>query len=434
VWTIQEAGMAPGLGYLLVTSGAEEMPFECITSGLLRCLARLSANDLYLYNSMIWMQALIAHHSPRHALIGPERRLDMRDFVVRNKACLATEPRDRVYGLYGMLQHSGLKLPQPSYLKTKGEIYWEFTVATCQHTASLEMFRLVSSINADPGTPSWVADYSEVFRLGDHVGIHQATGQSESHFYFTHNERRLVARGAIIDVVRAKSDLTTWQPDPSDSDLEDGPLVNLEEGYEQTICAFRDWIDVLLKHGVLNIYENHERLLRAFCHSLTTGTTGIAESGKYSGEKNTSIYHWLGILQGEGDHTTELAIARSHPGVREHFYDDPTRRRLTESKEWQTLRDLKHAPCTAALHHAIWMVMRDRTFFVTSRGYMGTAPTSIRAGDGIVLIEGVSKPLIMRPAETSPIDWHLVCSAYIEGVMGGELWDETVELRDIPII
>lgn len=201
----------------------------------------------------------------------------------------------------------------------------------------------------------------------------------------------------IIDVIRAKSDLTTWQPDPSDSDLEDGPLVNLDEGYEQTICAFRDWVKVLFRHRALGIYDTHERLLRAFSQSLTIGTTIVAESGKYTGKTNTSIYHWLGVLQGEGDHSTELAVARSHPGVREHFYDDSTRRHLTESEEWQTLRDLKHAPCTAALHHLIWMVMRDRTFFITGRGYMGTAPSSIRAGDGIVLLEGVSKPLILRP-------------------------------------
>lgn len=32
------------------------------------------------------------------------------------------------------------------------------------------------------------------------------------------------------------------------------------------------------------------------------------------------------------------------------------------------------------------------------------------------------------------MDWQLVCSAYIEGVTGGELWDETVELSEIAII
>jgi Heterokaryon incompatibility protein (HET) len=434
VWTIQEAALAPGLGHLLVTSGAEEMPFECIISGLVECIGTLAAGEKYIFNEMIWTTALLAHHSPRLALIDPERRLDMQYFIVRNRACLATEPRDRVYGLYGMLQQLGLRLPQPSYLKTKGEVYWEFTVAACQHTASLELFRLVSSINADLSTPSWVPDYAEVFRVGDFLGVHKATGQSESHFYFTHDERRLVARGAVIDVVRAKSDLTIWQLDPSDSELEDGPLVNLDEGYEQTICAFRDWIKVLLKHGALDKYNSNERLLHAFSQSLTSGTTRMAESGRYTGEEYTSICHWLGILHGSGDHFEEVAIARSHPEIRERFYDDPTRRYLTESEEWQTLRDLKHAPCTAALHHAIWMMMRDRTFFVTSRGYMGTAPNSIRKGDGIVLLEGVSRPLIMRPSETSPMDWQLVCPAYIEGVMGGELWDDTVKLVDIPII
>jgi hypothetical protein len=426
--------MAPGPGHLIVDCGAEEMPLECISFGLLRCIRILSVDDKYPRNCSIWMQALLAHHLPRQALANPERRLDMWDFIFRNRACLSTEPRDRVYGLYGMLQEFGLKLPQPSYLKATGEVYWEFTVAMCQHTASLDILTLVSSINADPSTPSWVPDYSEVFRVGDHIGNYRATGKSESHFYFTHDGRRLVARGAIIDVVRAKSDLTAWQPDPSESVLDDGPLVNLDEGYEQTICAFRDWIKVLYKYCTLDVYDNYEGLFRALSETLTGGTTILAECGHYTGTLNTSIHHWLGVLSGEGDHSAEVAIARSHQEIREHFYDDPKRRHITDSEEWQTLRDLKHTPCTAGLHHAIWMVMRDKTFFVTSRGYMGNAHTSIRAGDGVVLLEGVTKPLILRPSETSPLDWELVCPAYIEGAMKGELWDEKIDLKNIPMI
>ena len=160
----------------------------------------------YTYNGSIWVQALVAHHDPRMARKAPGRRLEMGLFMFRNRACEATDPRDRVYGLHGLLQRFRLNLPQSSSSKTKGEMYWEFTVIVCQQTSSLEPLTLVSSINEDRSIPSWVPDYSEVFN-----------------FCFTHSGRRLIACGIIIDVVLAKSDLTAWQPDPISPVVDDGP-------------------------------------------------------------------------------------------------------------------------------------------------------------------------------------------------------------------
>lgn len=435
VWTIQEAALAPAPSWyspLLVSCGAEDIPLECLNVGLMSALA-LSVVQKYSYNSMIWMTTLLAHSLPRLSLEYPEKRLEVGILMFRNRACNAADPRDRVYGLYGMLQEFGLKLPQPSYWKTKTDVYWEFTVTACQQTGSLELLALVSSINASQSTPSWVPDYSEVFREGDYLGMPRAAGKSESRFYFTDDGRRLVARGALIDYVRATSDLTAWQPDPTDSVVEDGPLVNLEEGYEQTIRAFRDWYNVLLTGGASDRYDD-EGLLSAFAQSLTSGMIAWADLSS-AAEKRTSIYHWLALLQDEKrDRSAELAMARAEQEIREHFYDDPKRRHMTESEEWQTLCVLKNDPCTASLHHAIWMLMRDKTFFVTVRGNMGTAHSSIRARDAIYLLEGVGRPMILRPSETPPRHWQLVCPAYIEGIMDGKLWNEEVDLEDIPII
>lgn len=78
--------------------------------------------------------------------------------------------------------------------------------------------------------------------------------------------------------------------------------------------------------------------------------------------------------------------------------------------------------------------MRDKTFFVTCRGYIGSAHSSVRADDAIFLLEGVSRPMILRRDKEIPDDWHVVCPAHIIGMMEGELWDEGMSLHEIPIV
>jgi hypothetical protein len=278
-----------------------------------------------------------------------------------------------------------------------------------------------------------VPDYSEVFRPGDHVGGPHATRNSTSRFYFSDQGRRLLVRGTIVDVIHAKSDHTAWRPEPTEAVLEDGPLVNLEVGYEQTIRAFRDWHHVLVTYGALDIYEDYDSVLRAFAESLTCGMSRLAniEAGEVD---NGPICRWLLLLDENQDRSAELAMAQQQQIIKENFYDNPQRRHLTESEEWQTLCMLKNHPDAGSIQHTIWMLMRDKTFFVTCRGYIGSAHSSVRADDAIFLLEGVSRPMILRRDKKIPDDWHVVCPAHIIGMMEGELWDEGMSLHEIPIV
>lgn len=286
------------------------MPLECISAGLFTCIASIYVqDDKYTFNGWAWSQALLTHSSPRLSLNEPRKQLDMGTLLFGTRSCGTTDPKDRVYGLYGMLQKFGLRLSEVDYSKTKSQIYWEFTLTACQQIDSLELLTLVSSINADLSVPSWVPDYSEVFRPGDHVGGPHATRNSTSRFYFSDQGRRLLVRGTIIDVIRAKSDHTAWRPEPTEAVLEDGPLVNLEVGYEQTIRAFRDWHHVLVTYGALDIYEDYDSVLRAFAESLTCGMSRLAniEAGEVD---NGPICRWLLLLDENQDRSAELAMAQ----------------------------------------------------------------------------------------------------------------------------
>jgi hypothetical protein len=71
-------------------------------------------------------------------------------------------------------------------------------------------------------------------------------------------------------------------------------------------------------------------------------------------------------------------------------------------------------------------IFPNMVFFITMKGYIGTAPMETKDGDMICLVFGCPVPLIVRPQE----DYHIIVGwAYIYGMMNGEMMDELREGR-----
>lgn len=438
MWTIQESALAPSSGLFAIKTtnvryGTKEIPFDMLAGGISTLQFFEAFTNAYPLNNFVWSAYQIAHHQPR---MQRNSDLDKRPHVMmfRNRACGVAEPKDRVYGVYGMLLEQGLKLPDVSYAKTVDKIYWEFTVALCQRAQNVKLLELVSGLGAGLEAPSWVPDFDEAWRVGDLLGMPNATKDSQAEFQFSDNDRTLVVRGKLLDFVSKKSNLTTWQPEGMGAKVQDGALVNLEEGYERTIRAFRDMTRVLLNHGSLNQYEDQETFMLAFGEALTQGI------GMDLAQKE-AIFNWIGwvhLMLTEENRAIDLAEVKEIPFIQEAFYQNPERQHLTEIEEWQALCTLKTHPRTARLHHVIWMLTRDRIFFTTARGFLGTGPCSIEEHDLIALIAGVDRPMVLRLVDEDEATGHFTCRvvgpAYIAGAMEGELWEESIELRKFHLV
>ncbi|KAL2060295.1 hypothetical protein VTL71DRAFT_9690 [Oculimacula yallundae] len=68
----------------------------------------------------------------------------------------------------------------------------------------------------------------------------------------------------------------------------------------------------------------------------------------------------------------------------------------------------------------------ETAFFTTEKGYMGKGLRSIRAGDQIVLVQGLSRPLIVRCTGLAGehVRYRTLGPAYVHGIMEGEMWPE----------
>ncbi|KAH0536831.1 hypothetical protein FGG08_006329 [Glutinoglossum americanum] len=63
--------------------------------------------------------------------------------------------------------------------------------------------------------------------------------------------------------------------------------------------------------------------------------------------------------------------------------------------------------------------LRGRTFFITTKGYMGIGPGDMAKGDPAVILYGARTPFILRPVGSGG-KWQLVGDCYIHGIMAGE--------------
>ncbi|KAL8958265.1 MAG: hypothetical protein Q9193_004644 [Seirophora villosa] len=69
------------------------------------------------------------------------------------------------------------------------------------------------------------------------------------------------------------------------------------------------------------------------------------------------------------------------------------------------------------------MAVRNRTFFVTKKGWGGLAPAMVRSGDVVVLIAGMDVPVILRRIRQTTlgiVPYCLVGDCYVYGIMQGE--------------
>ena len=437
VWTIQEATLAPNPQILLretvVRCGKQEVPLDLLTGGIMKLASFDAITDTTPINHHVWTEYLITHGLSRINKSDIARNAYL--MMHRNRACGVSDPKDRVYGFYGMLVEQGLQLPKPSYLKTVDEIYWEFTVKLCQQTQDLKLLQLVSGLGSKLNAPSWVPDFDGPWRAGDLSGRPNATKNSRSQFQFLDNDKTLIVSGKMVDIVYKKSNLTTWQPEGQGAKVQDGPLVNLEVGFMRTVHAFRDWTQLLFSHCGYAIYGDVVGLMNAFGEALVRGYSVAFFNHDSADNGQAALSTWLGLIHRllpEEESAKELAYVKKDPLIKEKFYENPELEHLTNIEEWQVLCTLKTLPLTAKLHHEIWMLTRDMIYFTTGRGYMGTGNNVIEEKDVIVLIAGLERPMVLRPINREQdgegLIWRVVGPVWIAGMMEGELWENDSEL------
>lgn len=94
---------------------------------------------------------------------------------------------------------------------------------------------------------------------------------------------------------------------------------------------------------------------------------------------------------------------------------------LTESDEWKIMQAIEQDPKASFFSGHAVPLSRGKAFFTTEKGYMGTTSYAIAIGDHIILVSGLSIPLVVRQKGDTSL-FMLMGPAYVQGAMWGEAW------------
>lgn len=87
---------------------------------------------------------------------------------------------------------------------------------------------------------------------------------------------------------------------------------------------------------------------------------------------------------------------------------------------------------TEEFHQRFYEVCKGRSFFSTRKGTFGLGPNRTKKGDLIVVLCGARTPFIMRksqlPGKRGSV-YRLIGEAYIQGIMDGEVSEETAHSK-----
>jgi len=305
------------------------------------------------------------------------RRSDLPTALAAYENQEATDPRDKIFALQGLLHESSRT--RVDYLLTTEDILIQASKRCLDVTNSFDALRPWDFSHRDEAEgrtnslyrslPSWVRDVS-VPRIGNKVEIYphfSASRQSKPLYRF--EGRRLV--------IRCK---------PFDKISHCGAFMNRDPA-ELFIPAVRMWRIVVLS---LRHYPTGECLSDVFRHLLTSlsPSLGKERDGESQAFTRSTFQTWISTIGFEKSPTeAEAAVRRDKTlGLLEDLLDVP----------------IGFCVCT------------------TAKSFVGAVPPTARPQDIIAIPAGSSKPYVFR--ENSDGTFKMLGPCYVHGIMLGEYW------------
>ncbi|CAN9239339.1 unnamed protein product [Alternaria sp. RS040] len=287
----------------------------------------------------------------------------------------ASEPRDKIFALYGVLQRLQAHLEAPNYLRSVEDVYIGASTAAIHNDRSLRIFEGLTGFS-NFNLPSWIPDWSDhqhIAKVAEWTD-HRASDPSEAQAFI--KGRELFACGLLVDTV--SQDHSTFAPT---SLLVEGNTLTEEivkplRG-SSNVCV-KQYLD-FLERLFLDIWEN-----------------------KNAKSKRDQIH--CQMVKDRANKRMENPIVRILIGYRKSG-------EFTEG----SLRN------SVVLYADLCRRLDRKTLFQTKSGRLGIASMDTKIGDSILLLQGCNLPMVVRPEGNK---WKLIAPAYLpaDGIMDGKLW------------
>ncbi|KAE9372389.1 hypothetical protein N431DRAFT_408603 [Stipitochalara longipes BDJ] len=406
MWVVQEVGVADSAHFLL---GGMSMGWDNVFNVI--CYLHYTRGiPIRGIRRITGLQRIRGgwHERKRHPL---------QDLMRECRYRSATDPRDKIYSLLGLMGDNMNDLLRPDYSKSVGNVYSNITRHFISQSGSLDPIcgwqTLGRNIDSTWELPSWAPDYtidqenspSPLVPIDRRPSIYAASGYDHrSKFQLSADSdhliwRQLQTHGIYIDsVTRLSNPGTENETFGSKAARWLSTLISAQEFLKSLTKNVQTSLQVLgrtlseyssyhystnragLQFELLEKAEifKDERILDAFINTLLLGRISSKER----------------LIKGDIDQILDMELLAS----------------FSQSKENGHLDKI----CLAFEEGS-----RRRRLLVTEKGYIGSAPPTIDEGDIVCVLYGCSVPVILRKLQDQE-SYAFVGECYLDGFMDAE--------------
>ena len=396
VWIMQEISLAPKV---LLTSESRSLDWSVVES-----LLRMGRHHTDAYHHSFSHGTPITITSSLTAqIIKTQRELcrqnidepgsSLVDVLSRFRSTLATDPRDKVFGLLGLTSNDlGMSA---DYSKDINVVFTDVAARLINHDENLDLicqsqWQSFGSPERRADLPSWVPDFTSL-------------GQSKF----------LFAQRGIFGAGRAKCTVPV-QVDPFGNLFLKGYFIS-------TITSDKDTFHVLKRdyHGIWSGPAEYETMMDWWAK------TGFTDN-KYAptGEDPFQAF-WRSIAadcQGPGvkrmARLSDEDIAADQAALQAVREKAEQARNTTDEDEVFGRNDLSDLRC----YRMIIRMLKDWRFCLTDSKHFSMIPIKSEPGDILVVLDGAKVPIVLRPVQGDDLEekFQVIGGAYVHGMMDGE--------------
>ena len=408
VWIIQEIGVARDV---MLLCGEDELSWQGFVAAL-SYFSNFENDNFHRLDDGLLATPSLADLSRTEFAEGQSK--DLFTLLVRHRRSLATDSRDKVFGLYGLAATSNVEqLGVPvDYHRGVRETYTTIAIRMLSAPPGLDILSVPRPLNSSavPDLPSWVPDWSSVEEI------------------YTLRRQEILTRDLYQDFRASSVSLLEYSLDPTDhptiltlqgyiiatievvSPLETPPerTVSLQTARTAFLSEYARKLDreATMRAGSKEIYRpTSEPVYTAYLRTYLAGHSlepkNAALEGYLVEEKGAGLRRLAYRLTGKGRYPNLFMLLDFLlPFKRKHPYPDTAQ----DSRE---------------------IITQYRRMARTDTDLLALVPGSTVKGDKVMLLRGGKMAYILRDrGNPNGQKWEMLGEAYVHGIMDGEMWDD----------
>ncbi|KAF5001608.1 hypothetical protein FGRMN_914 [Fusarium graminum] len=374
----------------------------------------------------------------------------------------ASDPRDIIYGLGGILKHmaseQGLSIPSdfvPDYTIGVSELFQNVSRKIMETTDSLVLLTLAmeSSKRKIRGLSSWAMNYSTLMCNSIHGPQFKSVGAfaASQHAPTLTSDRHFVIDGNTLHITGFSLGTVQKTAEDYEESYQGGfdrladLLLAMESTYPYTNQPADEalWRTLIWDNDLSNRPSkppNTESLQRAVWKQITLAIKyqSMAQVDKSVAEKMVSTYidkiAYLDkvVAKYPSSFFPSVKLVKS-ACVKEGLIKPDEGEDLVNNGELERL-ETSWTKNTMPPHVLLAISWLGRRPILTDTGYLGLGYSSVAVEDEVWIVSGSPAPLILRKTGSSDNEYYLVGEAYVHGAMHGEAIDHGVNWTNVQIV